>query len=290
LPTAPKPFPNTILRIYTLGPTQTLYVDVGDYSLFHPLVLSGNGDAGDDQGFVFTGPTNPVHAAAFHFANPLTIAPLIALNDASFVTLQNLTLRDAQTGVWLHGGSSHFTGSNLHVVGNAREGIRVEADSDVTALQGIAAINNGRDGIYLGGSVGSLATSTVHDNNGRGIYVGGSVGRLSGSLVFNNNDIGIQLENPGAAVVEANEVYANQGDGIRVAGPDAGADVAIVGNTDLTLGRGNKVHDNTGAGIVGSGSVLVTGNTVYNQAGSENGQAGIFLFGGEARANVVYDD
>ena len=35
------PYPNNILRTYTLGPTDTLYVDTGNYPLLSPLVVSG---------------------------------------------------------------------------------------------------------------------------------------------------------------------------------------------------------------------------------------------------------
>ena len=36
LPSAPKPFPNNVLRIYTLGAGETLYIDNGNYALLRP--------------------------------------------------------------------------------------------------------------------------------------------------------------------------------------------------------------------------------------------------------------
>ncbi len=40
LASSPKPYPNNILRIYTVGANQTLSVDAGDYPLLAPLLIS----------------------------------------------------------------------------------------------------------------------------------------------------------------------------------------------------------------------------------------------------------
>src|SRR5262249_19098221 len=56
LPSSPKPNPNNILRIYSVGPGQTLSVDAGTYTLLAPLVLSTTSGIGDDAGFTLTGP------------------------------------------------------------------------------------------------------------------------------------------------------------------------------------------------------------------------------------------
>ena len=51
----------------------------------------------------------------------------------------------------------------------------------------------------------------------------------------------------------------------------------VIGNTDLTLSRGNKVHDNNQTGIFanasGTGTILIAGNTVNGQRASAFGQA-----------------
>ena len=91
IPAEPMPYPNNILRIYTLAPTDTLYVDTGVYPLLAPIVLSGIPGIGDDRAFTFTGPSNGL-AAVLTFANPLTVAPVITLNDADFMTIDYLTL------------------------------------------------------------------------------------------------------------------------------------------------------------------------------------------------------
>ena len=92
LASSPKPYPNNILRIYTVGANQTLSVDAGDYPLLAPLVISNTSGVGDDEGFTFTGPTNAATPAVLHLANPLTQAPVVEITGADFVTMTHLTL------------------------------------------------------------------------------------------------------------------------------------------------------------------------------------------------------
>src|SRR4029077_406632 len=98
---------------------------------------------------------------------------------------------------------------------------------------------------------------------------------------------GISVTDAGSVPIEANEVYANGGFGMIVTNSVANT-TTVVGNTDLTQSRGNKVHDNLRSGIYVSGSVLVVGNTVSGQ-GNAN-EAGIILNPGEARDNIVHDN
>jgi hypothetical protein len=82
-----------VLRIYTLGPTQTLFVDSGNYSLLSPLLISNIVFQGDDEGFLLTGavPTAEVPDAltALRLANPFTVAPVFRLNDADFMAIDS---------------------------------------------------------------------------------------------------------------------------------------------------------------------------------------------------------
>ena len=77
LASAPKPYPNNVLRIYTLGANQTLSIDAGSYPLLYPLVVSNTSGIGDDEGFTFTGPADPSLVASLSLANPLTHAPIV---------------------------------------------------------------------------------------------------------------------------------------------------------------------------------------------------------------------
>ena len=64
------------------------------------------------------------------------------------------------------------------------------------------------------------------------------------------------------------------------------ADMAVVGNANLALGRGNLVLNNSSVGISASGNVLVAGNTVTGQTNS--GAVGIASSGATVTDNLVY--
>ena len=265
LASAPKPFPNNVLRTYTVGANQTLSIDAGDYALVDPLVISNTSGVGDDEGFTFTGPANPATPAVLHLANPLTRAAVVEVTGADFMTLQHITMELGQAGLLVHGGSSHFTGSYLTSHNNAQDGLRVEGGAAAAALDHITAFNNIGNGITASGAMTALTDSTVYGNVATGISVtdGGSI------------------------AIEANEVYVNGGFGLLVTNGVVNS-TTVVGDADLTKARGNKVHDNFRSGISASGNVLVAGNTVSGQ-GNAN-EAGIVLAGGEARDNLVRDN
>ncbi len=268
LPTSPKPYANNILRIYTLGPAQTIFVDDGSYAMMTPIVLSGSGVMSDDEGFTFTGPTNAGTEAIFTLANPNTVAPIIELDDADFTTISYLTLDNGQYGIWAHNGSTNFASSHLTVSGNDLDGVRFETNSTVTSIDHLHALNNGRYGIFVSGEIGSLSDSSVHNNANNGVH----------------------LLQPRGVLVEANEVFANGGDGIYV--ENTALPAATIGNANLALSRGNRVHDNSGSGIRGgaSGVMLVAGNTVYGHSGTND--VGIVLDGPSSSAlrNVTYNN
>lgn len=206
----PKPNVNNLVRLYGLGAGDTLFVDNGAYRTFDPVVLSGTVGVGDDEGFALTGPSNPGRTAAIQFANPITVAPLLDLNAADFMTVSNLTLTGGQYGLYAHNQSTHLTARNVTANANSLDGLRVEGGSDGAALEGITAIGNLRFGIY----------------------VNGPLDHLTGSTVSLNHSTGIDLEQPGAARVENNTVASNLGIGIYAFNYGNPAQ-AVIGNADL---------------------------------------------------------
>ncbi len=262
-PAGPLPSPAIVLRTYSVGPTQTVFVDPGTYLLFAPLVVSATVGVGDDQGFTMTGPTNG-QTAAIGYLNPLTVGPVLDVNNASYVTLQNLVLDDGTIGLWVHNDSTNFTGANLTVENNSAEGIRIETGATSASLTGITAVANGSYGIYVDGAMAALADSTVSRNGNTGIY----------------------LNNPGPVQLESSTVFDNAGEGIYVS--NNGTSTPVIGDANLSLGLGNIIYGNSGAGIdVYNGDVV--GNTVYGQSNSGYQVAGIVLNGSsEATQNVVY--
>lgn len=206
------------------------------------------------------------------------------LNDADFMTLRHLTFANGQVGLLAHNASDNLTGSYLTATGHSQDGIRVEAGSTVTAFDHLYTSNNLRDGIFIGGTIGAFSNSIAHSNGSHGITLANAgAPRIENNSTYNNGNIGLSISTSGNALIEGNESYFNRtGVSVVNSGP-----VAVFGNADLTLSRGNKVHDNSQAGISAGGSVLVTGNLVYGQSGSED--VGITLDTGvEATRNVVF--
>ena len=131
----------------------------------------------------------------------------------------------------------------------------------------------------------AIRNSTITGSGGYGIYAGGTVAELSDTRVVYSANSGIYLANSGNARLEANEVYGNQGYGIYLS--NSAAMAAVVGNTDLTLERGNRVYDNASDGIRAVGNVVVAGNVVSGHTGY--GKSGIRVENAaEAIRNVVH--
>ncbi len=258
---APKPNPVNILRVYSIGPTDTLYIDTGIYPLIAPVVLSGTLGIGDDRGFVMTGPTNTGASAILTPALPGAATPLIEVNDASFMTIENLSLAGGSYGVWDFGGSTNFVGANLVATDQSIEAFRFESGTSVTSLSGLSSIGSAGDGIDVLGTIGSI----------------------SGAVVENSSGAGILLSNPGPVSIVDTTVTDNARDGIDISSSDG---LASVGSTNLAAGLGNVIENNGGDGVIASGNVLIAGNTIADNAGG----TGIVVEGGTAEDNVVFGE
>ncbi len=263
LPSAPKPYINNILRIYSLGPGDTLYVDTGNYAEIAPIVLSSIVGVGDDRGFTLTRPDGPRRSRRpvlrqHPDRRPADRAGQRRLHDhrapdparaGSTASMRSMTARA-------------LTAENLTILNSSSDGIRVDT----------------------GSSVQDLGSNTMTSNAGYGINVNGPVVTMQDNVVTGNGNTGIDLVNPGNATVEGNEVTGNLGTGIYVSNSVSGT-TAVVG-ADVGQGNGNDVSGNSGDGIDAYGNVLVVGNAVSGATGAND--YGIYLYGASALENVVY--
>lgn len=222
-------------------------------------MLSGTLGIGDDRGFIMTGPTNPADVATLTNAIPGSTTPLIELNNADFMTIDDLTLAGGSYGVWGFNGSTNFAGSNLVATNQTIDGFRFESGTTVTSLTGVSAIGAGRSGIDDEGTIQSIAGSVVEQSGGTGIV----------------------LPNPGVVAITDTVSAYNGGDGIDISSSNG---LATVGSTNLAAGLGNMIHDNAGNGIFASGNVLIAGNTVDDNTSG----TGIVVQGATATDNVVF--
>ena len=285
LPSAPKPLPNNVLRIYSLGPSDTLSIAAGNYALFSPIVISDAPGIGNDEGFTLTGPTAPGSEAVLQLANPAIVAPIITVDDASNVTIENLPLVGGEYGILAINGSTDLNLFNLTVTGSTDDGIRIDSSSSLAEMTSVISSNNGGDGIYIGGIAGALSDITAISNAGYGIYILGSLGSLDGSTVSDNQNTGIYLGDAGAATVEGSDVEDNRGDGIYVY--NSGPGTTVIGDSNVDQGLGNIVEGNALGGIEASGAVSVAGNAISGSAGGD--QVGLYLASGAtATSNVIY--
>ena len=197
-PDSPLPNPVNVLRTYQLGAGSTLYIDTGNYPMIDPIAASGSVDVsliggpglGFSQGFTITGPTNAGDTAAlFPAIAGNRIDPLIYLNSANYVTIENLTLENANRGVYVVGNSVGFSASNITTFGNLLDGFNISTNAPFADLNNLVSYNNGGTGITIAGTVGAVTDSVAYGNTGWG-------------FVFNS---------PVATLIQGDSSYANYG-------------------------------------------------------------------------------
>ncbi len=244
--TAPKPNPVNLLRAYNLPAGAIVSIDTGSYPLFDPIRISGSVDLGLglEEAFTLRGPTDTNKDVTISWIYPDGFPQaLIELSDADFMTLSNLDLIGSQRGLWVTGGSDNFAASFITARNQTLDGIDITPNNPAAQFVGLVAENAGRHGIVITGEFTSLSDGHATGNADRGILLSGS----------------------GDARVEAMEVSGNR-IGIDVTNFVTGTET-VIGNNDLSLGRGNLIHDNVG-GVVANNRVLVAGNTVYGHTAS----------------------
>ena len=184
------------------------------------------------------------------------------------MTVRNLSFVSGEYGLYVRNQSTNFVGSFLKGLNNSVRGFQIDTGSTVLGLDHLLA-----DG-----------------NNSGGIYVNSSLAKLTDSVFSNNRGYGLQLQDTGASLIEGNEIMNNIGNAVHGVYINNGVGgILQFGNADLSLGKGNRVHDNAGSGVVAIGQVNVAGNTIYNQVA--NSQTGINITNGAtAKRNIVRDN
>ncbi|MEO1524779.1 MAG: right-handed parallel beta-helix repeat-containing protein, partial [Planctomycetota bacterium] len=321
LPDRPKPYPNNVIRAYSLGAGDTLYQDTGSYPSFDPIVISNAIGIGDDEGFTWTGPTGNGIAELWP-AHPDEKPSLVQLIDADFVTLSQLTLRDAGTGLLIQENSLNFSGSDLTSTGHRLDGLRIEDDASGSTLVGINAGANARHGIYLLSPIDLLADSRIEGNEGDGVHAVDQSGLLirNNDLVANLGGIYLTTAPTSSATIEDNRVSASLGHGIQAFGDIAvlrnavhdnaaigiwganganlmhnvvffnatGIQVSGTSQTSATAIE-NRVYENAGVGIVAYRSSDVSGNTIYGSLIGVHAPLFSVAYDGSIDSNLVYD-
>ena len=274
-----------LLRAYPIGPGDTIYVDTGNYVASSDAVL-GAADAGTtaDPALII-GPTNGGTVVLDRNNTSAGIGVIDVIGGAN-VTVENLELTGAAYGIDFTSASTGMTLENDSIFGNAVGGIFTDNNQPPSianlTIEDSAIYDNIGPGISLQDGVASalLLNDLVYDNTsnlGDGIdavSLNGTV-TITGGAVDDNSGTGIYAR--GAVTIDDAQVHGNAKDGIDASVYTTGVPLIVSGNT---------VYSNAGIGIDSSGA-MVTGNTVYDQVVA--GDPGIDMAqGSTASYNTVY--
>ncbi|RUL84674.1 right-handed parallel beta-helix repeat-containing protein [Tautonia sociabilis] len=188
-------------------------------------------------------------------------------------------------------------GAGNTISGNARDGVRIiDIGTSANLVLGNAIDGNGGDGVRIGagaaantvGGMDSAEGNTVAGNSLAGVVLSGagtSANLVLGNALERNASDGIRFEMAASAnTARGNSISENGRDGARV-------ESRAFANT---IGSGNVIGRNTGAGVritgVGTSANLVLGNRIGTDASGAaarpNGEFGVRIESG-ASANTV---
>ncbi|MEP7157786.1 MAG: right-handed parallel beta-helix repeat-containing protein [Chloroflexota bacterium] len=262
----PKASIRAVLEAYDLRPGDVIRVDSGTYGLLTNIVIGAQ-----DSGVTIVGyydALHPARAAVLDRDNRAAGADVFELAGADDVTLERLTLRDAEWAVraWEGADSDRLTVRDS-VIDSVNGGIRLDRFNDGAVLAG--------NTIDVSAGYGSAIELYGYEGGGH-VVSGNRVVAFGGSF-------GIYVTAPGV-LIEGNDItevigYPYGGTGIRVDGQGSSA-------AERTVVRGNFVHNVSAVGIEGRGNALVEDNEVLGAA-----SWGISVIqGAEVRDNDVHDN
>ena len=304
-PGAPMADLAALLRSYTLAPGDVVFIDSGTYQM---LTDANLGPA--NSGVTFQGPTTGVATLNRENFN----GNVFQLTGAANVTIADLTLTGAGTGILVNPHSNNVTISNVILENNQNIGIYVFGDSNNFTLEGSQIFGSANGfhniGVYLNGVSDTQDTATITNNQIFGQYqaIEDSLdgGLIQGNSIHDNTFEGIFVQDYNGAsyptlTVTGNNVFNNVnsgGYGIYAYGANVVVtDNAIYGQTasgDIGLflqyfavATANTIYDNYDGVFLGDGSVTLTGNRIF-----VNTDAGVVISssGGTVENNDIYSN
>ena len=247
-PADPKASLLALMGSYRLQPGDTVYVDQGTYAIVRNVVISGQLSLGGNEGFTLTGPTSAGLQAVFDRGNTNPGSYDFDINDAAYVTIENIALTDGVSGMFIEDGCDHDSIKGVTVSGNAGTGLLTDSTITNLTLTGVMASGNGGAGINSEAQSTTVTNSFVFNNQQGGLELNN--GCVSGSTAYDNLETGISVS--GSGNVSSNTVYSN-GTGIAASGT-----VTVSGNTVSGC--------TSGTGIAVYGGATATRNVVYGNS------------------------
>ncbi|MBW7995454.1 MAG: hypothetical protein FVQ81_02560 [Candidatus Glassbacteria bacterium] len=232
------------------------------------LLISNGVYAGGVQVSVEAGETNPLVIRGESLEAIIDGSPegidALRIQDAAYVVLENLTVRNAGRAGTAVRFSHHVRISGCLFTDNNTWGIFTSFADDLTVEYNETRNSKVEHGIYHSNSGDRFVIrgNHVHHNRGNGIHLNGDPEIPGGDGVLNEG------------VVERNHVHHN--------GAAGGAAINMTHVHDIIV-RNNLIHNNLAGGITvyqdtgtfeqGSKRVLITGNTLYYAPGE--GRSGV---------------
>jgi len=291
-PSTPMASLSALLAAYPfVGGGATIHLAGGAYTLTSNVVLTAF-----NNGLTIAGPTAGP-AAVLNRGNSPASGDVIELQNASSITLEDLTLTGGQYGIYTNTSTGGVGSPSLTVTGctinaNASEGIfldffsssafitnntitsqttGIETDGPTCLVQG-NTISTCSSGIYI--AYASAATQAVDNtvfNCATGIDAVGMSDLISGNAI-SQGSTGILVGN---STVSGNTVSGQSGYGIVLTGGTIAGSVAsqntvyssqfgIVLNSGTA--SGNRLYDNTVAGLLLYAGVASGQNQIYSNA------------------------
>ncbi|MEM7314865.1 MAG: right-handed parallel beta-helix repeat-containing protein, partial [Planctomycetota bacterium] len=251
-PASPKATIRSVLESFSLEAGDVILVDTGTYDLTVNVVVEA-----DDSGVTIRGPVTGGHEAVLNRGNTSSGSYGIELLGGDDVTIENLSITGANSGVYIGEGS----------------------DSDRVTIRNNRLFDNLESGIFAGRDVVDVVVDNneVFEHRNQGFLDAGIVLYFPINAVATNNRvydnaIGILAEGAGASLI-GNEVYDNSRHGIEVENSAVAIDNAVYGHVDIAIYMdqasviGNLVYDNE-IGIVTPSSSshdnVIEDNRIFN--------------------------
>ena len=229
---SPKASIRSVLDSYDIEPGDVILVDTGIYNLGANIPITT-----EDQGVTIRGAQLPGHASVVDRGNTSSGQYVFDLQQATDVTIENLTISGAHDGVHASSGSNshNFTIRDSILTNNSNRGIYFLRDSD-------------SDNIHIENNqfINTNFSVTIQDSN--------TVRVLNN--YFDNSGIGVDLFTVTDALVEGNQL-------VRTIGNRIGTGIKARGETIVR----NNVVDTGNIGVEAYGSnVLIEQNTLFNHS------------------------
>ncbi|MEX0330647.1 MAG: right-handed parallel beta-helix repeat-containing protein [Puniceicoccaceae bacterium] len=266
LPSTPKAILPAILQNYFLAANQTVSVDTGYYLHLRDILISSADELGNNEAFTLTGPAGDPSQVLFDRSDEREGSSGLLLDDASFVTIRNLSLTGGYRGIEARNFSTFLALENLQLDGHTGIQVHIHDGSERATLDNLHLLNGGGDGLVVDTLLQYLTNSTIDNHQGTGVY----------------------LTNTGNTLVQGNIIRNSQDDGLYV-NNTVGSTETLIGHDDLSLGLGNILEDNRGTQLYARGNTKVVGNAVTHTDGgvSDGTGIGIYLRGVDGLNNVV---